>query len=120
MRKEQTSHKNEHNTLMCFPLEPVFTRDKRRLPNFIDEPMNGLDPIGIAEMRGFLVKLSREQGKTILISSHILSEIELVADRVGIMDHGALLAQKNMKELKKGEETLETYFRNVTGGVGIA
>ena len=34
MRKEQTSHKNEHNTLMCFPLEPVFTRDKRRLPNF--------------------------------------------------------------------------------------
>lgn len=86
----------------------------------LDEPMNGLDPIGIAEMRGFLVKLSREQGKTILISSHILSEIELVADRVGIMDHGALLAQKNMKELKKGEETLETYFRNVTGGVGIA
>ena len=86
----------------------------------LDEPMNGLDPIGIAEMRGFLVKLSREQGKTILISSHILSEIELVADRVGIMDHGVLLAQKNMKELKKGEETLETYFRNVTGGVGIA
>lgn len=36
MRKEQTSHKNEHNTLMCFPLEPVFTRDKRRLPNFMD------------------------------------------------------------------------------------
>mgnify|MGYP000699413548 CR=1 FL=1 len=86
----------------------------------LDEPMNGLDPIGIAEMRGFLVKLSREQEKTILISSHILSEIELVADRVGIMDHGALLTQKNMKELKKGEETLETYFRNVTGGVGIA
>lgn len=86
----------------------------------LDDPMNGLDPIGIAEMRGFLVKLSREQGKTILISSHILSEIELVADRVGIMDHGVLLAQKNMKELKKGEETLETYFRNVTGGVGIA
>ena len=86
----------------------------------LDEPMNGLDPIGIAEMRGILVKLSREQGKTIMISSHILSEIELVADRVGIMDHGVLLAQKYMKELKKGEETLETYFRNETGGVGIA
>lgn len=86
----------------------------------LDEPMNGLDPIGIAEMREFLIKLSREQGKTILVSSHILSEIELVADRVGIMDHGVLLAQRSMKELRDGKETLEAYFRKVTGGVGIA
>ena len=43
MRKEQTSHKNEHNTLMCFTLKPVFTRDKGGLPNFMDEPTSGLD-----------------------------------------------------------------------------
>lgn len=86
----------------------------------LDEPMNGLDPIGIAEMREFLTALSREQGKTILLSSHILSEIQLVADRVGIMDHGVLLTQRRMKDIKNGEETLEAYFRKVTGGVGIA
>ena len=52
----------------------------------LDEPTNGLDPIGIAEMRGFIKHLSTECGKTILISSHILSEIALLADDIGIID----------------------------------
>lgn len=70
MRKEQTSHKNEHNTLMCFPLEPVFTRDKRRLPNFIDEPVSGLDPKVTAEMYTLIEKLNREDGITVIMISH--------------------------------------------------
>ena len=53
----------------------------------LDEPTNGLDPIGIAEVRKFIKTMSMEQGKTILISSHILSEIALLADDVGIIDH---------------------------------
>ena len=53
----------------------------------LDEPINGLDPIGIAEVRGFIRELCDLQGKTILISSHILSEIALLADDVGIIDH---------------------------------
>lgn len=67
----------------------------------LDEPTNGLDPIGIAEMRNFIKYLSVEQGKTILISSHILSEIALLADDIGIIDHGILLEENTMKALEK-------------------
>lgn len=67
----------------------------------LDEPTNGLDPIGIAEMRAFIKNLSVECGKTILISSHILSEISLLADDVGIIDHGTLLEESSMSELEK-------------------
>ena len=67
----------------------------------LDEPTNGLDPIGIAKMRDFIKHLSVERGKTILISSHILSEIALLADDIGIIDHGALLVENTMKALEK-------------------
>lgn len=67
----------------------------------LDEPTNGLDPIGIAEVRNFIKKLSVEQGKTILISSHILSEIALLADDIGIIDRGLLLEESSMEELEK-------------------
>ena len=67
----------------------------------LDEPTNGLDPIGIAEMRDFIKNLSAMHGKTILISSHILSEIALLADDIGIIDHGVLLEESSMEELEK-------------------
>lgn len=67
----------------------------------LDEPTNGLDPIGIAEMREFIRRLSAEHGKTILLSSHILSEIAMLADDIGIIDHGILLEETSMEELEK-------------------
>ena len=67
----------------------------------LDEPTNGLDPIGIAEVRNFIKDLSVKKGKTILISSHILSEITLLADTVGIIDKGVLLEENSMEELNK-------------------
>ena len=67
----------------------------------LDEPTNGLDPIGIAEVRDFIKDLSVERGKTILISSHILSEIQLLADDIGIIDYGVLLEESSMGELEK-------------------
>ncbi len=67
----------------------------------LDEPTNGLDPIGIAEVRDFIKDLSTEHGKTILISSHILSEIALLADDIGIIDHGVLLEENSMETLKR-------------------
>lgn len=70
----------------------------------LDEPTNGLDPIGIAEMRAFIRKLSSEQGKTVLISSHILSEIELLVDDIGIIHEGNLLEENSLNELKKKNE----------------
>ncbi len=67
----------------------------------LDEPVNGLDPIGIAQVRQFIRQLCDRKGKTILISSHILSEIALLADDVGIIDHGVLLEEESMEELER-------------------
>ena len=66
----------------------------------LDEPINGLDPIGIAEVRSFIRGLCDERGKTILISSHILSEVALLADDIGIIDHGVLLEEESLGELE--------------------
>lgn len=66
----------------------------------LDEPINGLDPIGIAEVRAFIRKLCDDRGKTILISSHILSEIALLADDIGIIDKGVLLEEESLGELE--------------------
>lgn len=67
----------------------------------LDEPTNGLDPIGIAEVRKFIRDLCVERGKTILISSHILSEISLLADDIGIIHNGILLEENSLAELQK-------------------
>ncbi|RAL22108.1 bacitracin ABC transporter ATP-binding protein [Thermoflavimicrobium daqui] len=67
----------------------------------LDEPTNGLDPIGIHEMRNFLVNLCEEKHVTIVISSHILSEIEQLADMMGVIHKGKLLEEITMEELRK-------------------
>lgn len=66
----------------------------------LDEPINGLDPIGISEIRSFLLKLSHEKGVTIFISSHVLSEIEQIADVIGVMNNGKLIEEVNILELQ--------------------
>ena len=65
----------------------------------LDEPINGLDPFGIKEIRALLKRLSHEFGITILISSHILSEIENIADVIGVMDEGILIEEFTREEL---------------------
>jgi len=67
----------------------------------LDEPTNGLDPIGIQEMRNFLLDLCEEKQVTIIISSHILSEIEQVADLIGVIHKGKLLEEITIGELRK-------------------
>lgn len=66
----------------------------------LDEPTNGLDPIGIAKIRTFIRRLCDEGGKTVLLSSHILSEISLMADDIGIIDHGVLLEEESLSALE--------------------
>ena len=67
----------------------------------LDEPINGLDPIGIKEIRTLLKRLTHEFGITILISSHILSEIENIADIIGFMDEGVLIEEISKEDLFK-------------------
>ncbi|MFB7142325.1 ATP-binding cassette domain-containing protein [Gottfriedia sp. NPDC056225] len=70
-------------------------------PEFLilDEPINGLDPMGVVEIRELLKKLNKEYGITILISSHILSELHLLATHYGIIHEGVLLEELSLKEL---------------------
>lgn len=67
----------------------------------LDEPISGLDPIGIHEIRKFFLSLCKEHGATILISSHVLSEIEQLADIIGVMHEGNLLEEVDMIELRR-------------------
>lgn len=66
----------------------------------LDEPMNGLDPQGIAELRDLLIHINRENGITILISSHILSELEKIATTYGFISHGKLIEELSVEELQ--------------------
>lgn len=74
----------------------------------LDEPTNGLDPIGIAEMRMLIRRLSHECGKTILISSHQLSEMEQMVDWIGIIHEGGMLEECSYQQL---EENRHSYIR---------
>jgi len=65
----------------------------------LDEPTNGLDPQGIADMRNLIIQLSKEMGKTVLISSHLLSEIELIANRMIIINKGKKIVEGVVDEL---------------------
>lgn len=72
----------------------------------LDEPTNGLDPQGIADVRNLIIHLAKERGKTLLISSHLLSEMELIADSMLIIDKGKKLVEGNVNDLFDPAETV--------------
>ncbi len=72
----------------------------------LDEPTNGLDPQGIADIRNLILQLSRVQGKTVLVSSHLLSEIEQVATRLIIIDKGCKLVEGDSEDLFDTSKTV--------------
>ncbi|WP_246599286.1 ABC transporter ATP-binding protein [Clostridium lacusfryxellense] len=69
----------------------------------LDEPTNGLDPAGIHELRNQLRTLAREENVAVIVSSHLLSEMELMCDRVGILQNGKLIRIQDMKEMLEDE-----------------
>lgn len=72
----------------------------------LDEPTNGLDPQGIADIRNLIMRLSKEMGKTVLISSHLLSEIEVIANRMIIIHKGQKIIEGNVAELLDPSHTV--------------
>ncbi|MGG9960167.1 ABC transporter ATP-binding protein [Ferruginibacter sp. SUN106] len=72
----------------------------------LDEPTNGLDPQGIADMRNLILKLSKEMGKTIVVSSHLLSEIEIIANRILIINKGRKVVEGNAAALLDPAKTI--------------
>ena len=72
----------------------------------LDEPTNGLDPQGIADVRNLILSLSRDEGKTVFISSHLLGEMEMIADSMLIIDKGKKVAEGKVDSLLHPSETL--------------
>ncbi len=82
----------------------------------LDEPVNGLDPEGIRWIRGLLKKLA-DEGRTVLLSSHVISEIAHTADALIVIGRGRLLAQTTVARLSAGGRSLEEAFFQLTAGV---
>ena len=80
----------------------------------LDEPTNGLDPEGIREIRELIQSFSRDMGKTVMVSSHILSEIEQTVDVVGVIHGGAVYYEGPLDALVGTAATLEDAFLNLT------
>ncbi len=76
----------------------------------LDEPINGLDPAGVREVRELLRHLSRDKGVTIFLSSHILSEVQQLADRIGVIHEGRLVAEREAQ----ADDDLEAFFLKIT------
>jgi ABC-2 type transport system ATP-binding protein len=83
---------------------------------FLDEPTRGLDPVIVKEFRDIILEMNR-QGTTFVINSHILSEVEMVCNRVAIMDHGRVIMQDDLRQLLKYD--LETYAVEFSGPDGL-
>lgn len=83
----------------------------------LDEPINGLDPKGISDMRELLIKINKERGTTILISSHILSEMEKIANTIGIINNGIILEEVSMSDITAKNINLEEYYLQLLDGV---
>ena len=82
----------------------------------LDEPTNGLDPAGINEIRNLVKSIPEKCGSTVNISSHLLSEVEQIADYVGIINKGKMIYQGLLSELEIGDASLEEVFLEMTKG----
>ncbi|MBC6299463.1 ABC transporter ATP-binding protein [Listeria booriae] len=85
----------------------------------LDEPTNGLDPSGIREMRDFIRFLAKDQGISVLVSSHLLSEIQLLCDRVAIMTQGEIIATDDVHRLLSDREKARWRFEPMAKGKAI-
>ena len=86
----------------------------------LDEPVNGLDPAGVVEIRDLLIDLAREDGVTVLLSSHLLSEVARVATRIGILHEGRLIEEMDSTTLEASTRTrLEVESRDATRAAEI-
>ncbi len=84
----------------------------------LDEPTNGLDPAGMKEVRELIKTMQTERGLTVFVSSHLLGEVELLCDEVGVIQEGRKVAEGRVEDLLSPGETLEDCFLRLTASGG--
>jgi ABC-2 type transport system ATP-binding protein len=82
----------------------------------LDEPANGLDPHGVAWLRELLRAAAKDKDRAVLVSSHLLAEMQLLADHVVVLGRGRLLADAPLRELTARSGSLEAAYLELTGG----
>lgn len=82
----------------------------------LDEPTSGIDPSGVREFMDLILQLSREEGLTVLFSSHHLDQVQQVCDRVGLFGNGRLLADISLTDIHKKEHGLDEIYNHYFGG----
>ncbi|MEJ8555094.1 ABC transporter ATP-binding protein [Tepidibacter sp. Z1-5] len=104
----------------CLIETPVFYEHlsaNQNLKIHLGEPISGLDPMGIRDMRELFLELAKTHNTTILISSHILSEIEHIADTIGVINNGKIIKEDTLSSLKtQFTDGLENYFLDLMNG----
>jgi ABC-2 type transport system ATP-binding protein len=85
----------------------------------LDEPVSGLDPHGIREVREIICR-ERDRGRLVFFSSHVLSEVERTADRIGMMRQGGLVFEDSIEGVLARYATLEQAFLAITGELASA
>jgi ABC-2 type transport system ATP-binding protein len=113
---EQVQHKPVHTFSLGMKQRLGIARAMLVKPELLilDEPMNGLDPSGIKTVREMFQMMSQEYGTTLIVSSHLLSEVELFADRIGVIKNGKWLQEISMKALKEeNTEYIEILTKNL-------
>ncbi|NMH69822.1 ABC transporter ATP-binding protein [Bacillus sp. RO3] len=83
----------------------------------LDEPTNGLDPAGIREIRAYIRKLAQEEGMAVIVSSHLLSEMEMMCDRIGIIQSGKLVDVQQVRDFVEGSEQIYHFEVNEAGKI---
>jgi ABC-2 type transport system ATP-binding protein len=99
---DRRSETLSHGNVQRLGLAKAMLHEPRLL--LLDEPANGLDPAGIVEIRSLLLELTRQQGVTVFMSSHILAEVARLASRIGIIHQGRLLQELDAAELERNRE----------------
>lgn len=98
---------------MCLPLKPVLSRDRRGLPNFIDEPIAGVDPAA----RDYILRTiltNYDENATILISTHLIADVENVLDEVVFIQNGTISLTSSVDDIRINQgKSVDALFREV-------
>lgn len=98
---------------MCLPLKPVLSRDRRGLPNFIDEPMGGVDPAARDYILRTIISNYNEDA-TVVITTHLISDIENVLDEVVFIKQGEVYLKESVDDIRtKYNKSVDALFREV-------